>query len=351
MSKYMQYGDIIVENGKVGTETEVIPAGTYKVAVAQQIGFHLTKSSMGGLPSKLYGEVESRTQRILTTFKSRSELRKNTGVMLSGEKGSGKTLLAKNVSFLAAKEGIPTIIVDSSFGENTQGMVNLLANISQPCVILFDEFDKTFAKKEQQDLLLTLIDGMSEASKLFVFTRNSGFLSEFFVNRPSRVFYSFNYDKISLDSLVGYVEDNIQDKKFIRDFVSLHEVCTQLSFDVVQGIVEELNRFPETTFKECLDLMGVELTQVEYMVAEFKHKGKSRAVTAMYGFSLHKLLSKTGTATIYLKEEEDMEFEDYSITSVTLSGGNVVYHNKEDDVKVTFVQKPASNTFVSRFLA
>lgn len=283
-------------------------------------------------------------------------MRKNTGVMLSGEKGSGKTLLAKNVSFLAAKEGIPTVIVDSSFGENTQGMVNLLANISQPCVILFDEFDKTFGKKEQQDLLLTLIDGMSEASKLFVFTRNAGFLSEFFVNRPSRVFYSFNYDKISLESLLGYVEDNIINKAYLKDFTALHEVCTQLSFDVVQGLVEELNRFPDTTFKECLDLMGVELAQVEYIVSDFKHKGKSRAVTALYGFSLHKIMAGLSSASIYLKEDEDMDFEEYEVTNsqqnaITLKGGNAIYKNEEDDVTIVFSKKPQTNGFVSRFLA
>lgn len=271
MSVYMQFGDAIAPNGKSGVELEKLPAGTYRVAVSQQLGWHFVKSSMGDAPKKIYGDVLTRTNRIMQTFFSRSERGANTGIMLSGDKGSGKSLLAKFVAKSAADHEIPTIVIDNSFDGNSD-FIDLISKINQPVVILFDEFDKVFPRTKDQEPLLTLIDGMGHNGKLFIFTRNDGYLSEFFINRPSRIFYSFNYSKISKEAMMEYLEDTLKNKDNIKHFDKLYEALDKISFDIVQSIAEELNRYPDCSFAEALHLMDIEVAPNVYNVTSFKVK-------------------------------------------------------------------------------
>ncbi len=59
---------------------------------------------------KQYGEISKNRDRILNTFMQRGA---STGAMLVGEKGSGKSLLAKTLCMKAAESGIPTIVINA----------------------------------------------------------------------------------------------------------------------------------------------------------------------------------------------------------------------------------------------
>ena len=66
-------------------------------------------------PNKVYGDTNTKIERIINTFKERN---KNMGVLLSGVKGSGKTFLAKGVASRLLKENYPTLIVNEVFDPN-----------------------------------------------------------------------------------------------------------------------------------------------------------------------------------------------------------------------------------------
>ena len=69
-------------------------------------------------------------------------------VLLAGEKGSGKTLLTKYISMEVAKQGIPTIVINQALhGERFNTFIQA---IEQPCVILFDEFEKIYQPQNYQ---------------------------------------------------------------------------------------------------------------------------------------------------------------------------------------------------------
>ena len=143
-----------------------LPAGTYTV-VQDLSGYYFKQIEDFGKIGKIYGNTINRVDRFLNTFHSRPS---STGILLSGEKGSGKTLLAKLIAQKALEEGIPTVVINQPFcGED----FNLfMQSITQPLVVLFDEFEKVYDEQAQEQLL-TLLDGVYPSKKLFVLTANN----------------------------------------------------------------------------------------------------------------------------------------------------------------------------------
>ena len=114
-----------------------LPVGTYTIAVSQE-GYFLKKiENFKPATGKIYGDLPNQATRILTTFLDRPT---STGILLAGEKGSGKTLLTKQVSLMAQEQSIPTIVVNSALkGEAFNAFLQL---IEQPTVMIFDEYEK-----------------------------------------------------------------------------------------------------------------------------------------------------------------------------------------------------------------
>lgn len=75
-----------------------------------ELGIFLERTDDFILPEKLYGSFPEKGKRFFETFKSR---KRSTGVLLAGEKGSGKTLLATDICVRALREDIPVVIINS----------------------------------------------------------------------------------------------------------------------------------------------------------------------------------------------------------------------------------------------
>lgn len=94
-------GDINIING--------LPLGTYIVKKNPDTGEMFLKKTVDlEVSKKVYGNMPQKVDRILNTFREREY---NTGIMLSGVKGSGKTFMAKSLSQELRNEGISTILV------------------------------------------------------------------------------------------------------------------------------------------------------------------------------------------------------------------------------------------------
>lgn len=217
-----------------------LPVGTYIVR-ADLSGFYLETTESFKVPSVLYGDVLSTAQRILNTFAEREV---STGVLLCGEMGSGKTLLAKVTSAEAAKQDIPTIIVNSPYCGDTFN--TFISTIQQPVVLFFDEFEKVYDEEHQQ-ALLTLFDGVFGNKKLFVCTSNSKWKIDLHMkNRPGRFFYFLEFEGLDYNFIREYCEKNLLDKKFTEQVCVLATLYDSLNFDMLQAIVEEINRYGES---------------------------------------------------------------------------------------------------------
>lgn len=218
-----------------------LPGETFTVGFSMEIGFYLRKIEEFNLSGKVYGDHQKVATRILQTFKDRESA---TGTLLAGEKGSGKTMLTKMISIAAAKEGIPTIVVNSELsGENFNVFIQ---NIHQPAVIIFDEFEKVYREEKQQEIL-TLFDGVYPSKKLFLLTVNEAHkVSQHMKNRPGRLFYYIEYAGLDIDFVREYARDTLKNQDMVEVLCNTSTLFDRFNFDMLKAIVEEMNRYDET---------------------------------------------------------------------------------------------------------
>lgn len=229
-----------------------LPAGNYTVRFNPMEGFSLEEVEPFRMPGKVYGDCLRNADRIVNTFMSRDG---NTGVLLTGEKGSGKTLLARQI---AIQSGLPVIIINSDHsGDNFN---SFLSSITQPCIVFLDEFEKTY-NRESQEKILTLLDGTYQSRKLFLLTSNDKYrIDNNMKNRPGRIFYLIEFGGLEEEFIIEYCQDNLKDQSYVPDVVRVSRLFDIFNFDLLTAIVEESNRYGENP----KDLLGLLNAKPEY---------------------------------------------------------------------------------------
>jgi len=220
---------------------DLLPVGNYTVKEDMFGNMFLEMIDTFELPKRLYGDTTKNSGRILNTFLDRPA---STGVLLTGEKGSGKTLLAKSLSIEAAKQDIPTIVINAPW--HGDKFNKLIQDIIQPCVILFDEFEKVYDEEEQTSML-TLLDGVFPSKKLFVLTCNDKWrIDRHMRNRPGRIFYSLEFKGLDQEFIIEYCNDNLNAKEHIDKICQVACLFAEFNFDMLKALVEDMNRYGET---------------------------------------------------------------------------------------------------------
>lgn len=190
-------------------------------------------------------------------------LDRSLGVLISGEKGIGKSLTSRLLMEDAISRGYPVILVD----EAHPYLAKFLGSIDQEAVFVFDEFEKTFhindhdESETTQEDLLPLFDGMSSAKHLRILTANEvNKVSSFFLNRPGRIHYHLQYDSIDTDTYIEYLSDNLTNPDYRKDIDQIATYCNAfaLSFDELRAVCLELNLSTgETPFAEVLEDVNI----------------------------------------------------------------------------------------------
>jgi len=239
---------------------ETFPAAVYAVKKSLK-GFYLQYvEDKFDMPGKIYGTAKKRSKKVMKAFNRRPN---TTGVLLTGPKGTGKSLLAKVISNKAIEQGIPVIrIQDPWVGEQFNTFIQELGE----CVLLFDEFAKVYYDDENevdlQQELLSLFDGVSSSKKLCILTENKyNQIDDLFKNRPSRVLYSWQYTNVEEGIIDGYCDDNLENKKHKKDIIELAGKTDEFSFDVLQALVDECNANDEP-FKKIIDDLNLDITRL-----------------------------------------------------------------------------------------
>lgn len=257
MTHFMRQGNTVtlVDNANVDISSTLAPA-VYIVKFNKMLErFYLETAEEFKIPSKLYGDTARQTERILETFNSRAS---TTGVMLVGEKGSGKSLLAKNIAAAALAQNVPTIIVAEPFcGPNFNKFIQ---DIDTPAVVLLDEFEKVY-DREDQEQLLTLLDGAFNSKKLFLLTCNDEHkVDRHMRNRPGRIYYLLTFEGVEENFVREYCADNLLNANNTLGVVAASKMFGAFNFDMLQALVEEMNRFGETA-REAMAMLNARPSQ------------------------------------------------------------------------------------------
>ena len=249
--------------------------GNYTVKVNIYGEYYLEETPPYELPKKIYGNLEKEADEYLESFMRGG----NMGILLNGEKGSGKTLLLR---LICIKSGLPVIQIDTMY--SGVAFFTFINNIRQRVVFTVDEFDKVYpasdivdpdepAKRLSPQLeLLKLMDGGYESKKLFIFTSNELTVSEYMLNRPSRIRYKAEFDKVSDSLLEEVLEDKLENKKFKKDFLELNNMYFGFNLDTVLILIDEVN-FKKKSPREVIRRMNI-IPESAYYGAILKHGKK-----------------------------------------------------------------------------
>lgn len=244
MHLFTQHNNIFALADKSTVEVEDIESGVYRLKQSMT-GLYLEKIEDNYLlPPKIYGNPMPRADRILQTWRER---KKNTGLLLSGDKGSGKTLLSQILCNKGIAEDEAAVVL-ISLPIAGQDLTDLLAEIKRPLIICIDEFEKIYnrEKSDVQKAMLTMMDGSNLNGALFVLTVNDQWaIDSHMLNRPGRIYYHYRYAGLDEEFIRSYCEDKLDDKTKIDDIIALTVLIDSFSFDILQAIVEELNRYNE----------------------------------------------------------------------------------------------------------
>lgn len=333
-----------------------LPAQNYVVRFSKNSGFFLEKYADIEIKEKTYGVHMSKVEKVLKAF-PRAE--KNLGVILSGDKGIGKSLFAKTLAVEATKVGLPVIIIDTYI----PGIASFLEGIEQEVMLLFDEFDKTFGgvkaaegMADPQTEMLTLFDGLSQGKKLFVITCNDlKSLNSYLVNRPGRFHYHFRFEYPSDEEITEYLKDKLEEQYYseIEKVISFaHKV--DLNYDCLRAIAFELN-FGEPFEVTIKDLNIINLNSVIYEATLHLEDGSEASAKETIDFFDKSADIKiefwfNGVCVNVSCKVIDCEF-DHKKGIIHVSGNEIKldgdsYYNDEDDEKIVKTMKPAYMTFV-----
>lgn len=256
-NQYIVYGDDVQTYKR-------LPNRTFDICFNKMSGFYLCIHDDLTVKDRIYGNIEEKVQKVLRTFKT---LDRNMGVILSGPKGVGKSMFARELARSGNKAGLPLIICNEAY----PNVETFIGSIDQECIVLFDEFEKTFKKEKDTDYdpqedLLPLFDGLDNGKKLFVITcNNPDNLNEYLLNRPGRFYYHFCLSAPSENEVRAYLKDNLHRDvaSNIDEIVALTSV-SNFTYDVLRALCFELNQ--GYSLKESLEDLNIERNRTLHII-------------------------------------------------------------------------------------
>lgn len=241
-----------------GLPVDEIAPGYYNL-FKTKMGFMWSPIEPFEINHRVYGSSIKMAPRILNSYKERKGI--VTSAMFSGLKGSGKSLLMKRCAIDFVAEGGIVIVINEPFcGTEFNEFVQ---TIKQPVMFIIDEFEKVYDDKSARNALLSLLDGTVRTHALFILTSNEKLRSyrsnnmEFFHNRPSRIYYSIEFETVDMEAIHEFLDDqltNPERKEEVLDFIDLFR---EFNMDMLSILVKEVNSNPDLKVRQLAHFLNI----------------------------------------------------------------------------------------------
>ena len=234
-----------------GVDYSLKAGKVYTLIQDKNYDLYLEEDKAFELPTKYYlsKEDERFINKSINTYNKTKKL--TLGVLLSGMKGSGKTLMAKKI---AINSNLPIIVIDKSV--DSSEIEGFFAKVDTNVCIIMDEVDKYW----RTQYLLGFLDGVKPTcKKLLICTCNDEKEIDKYLNdRCSRIRYKKTFDALTKDAVLGILSDMIENKekaKSATEYIYAH--INTISYDNVIVFGEEVLNNPDESYESILADMNI----------------------------------------------------------------------------------------------
>lgn len=256
---WLQDGNIFSQGSSTTvSHPEGLPKGIYEVKLSLT-GFYLSKIAESfTFDYKLYGLNQKFIDYVLKTYENTTG---NLGVLLDGIKGTGKTVVAKE---LCNHLQLPVILVQSIGDSNDKLIKYLSTSIDFDCIFFFDEYEKEF--KDSSDVL-SFMDGTYNSiyRKVFLLTTNELKVDPNLLGRPSRIRYKKSFDNLSEETTREILNDILDDKTAIEKVIDLTHSMNIITIDLIKAIATEINIHGVESLPEIKETFNIEFSKFTYL--------------------------------------------------------------------------------------
>lgn len=260
---WLQDGNVFSQGSATTvSHPEGLPKGIYEVKVSMT-GFYLSKIAESfTFDYKLYGLNQKFIDYVLKTYENTTG---NLGVLLDGIKGTGKTVVAKE---LCNRLQLPVILVQSMGVDTNSKLIKYLStSIDFDCIFFFDEYEKEF--KNSSDVF-SFMDGTYNSiyRKVFLLTTNELKVDPNLLGRPSRIRYKKSFSNLSEEVTREILDDILEDKTAIEKVIELTHSMNIITIDLIKAIATEINIHGVEALPNIKETFNIEFSRFTYLYRE-----------------------------------------------------------------------------------
>lgn len=258
MSEFLKLGNQIFPRPE-GIDYELVGGKVYNISFNDRIDeVYLEEDGELNLNFKVYSTDEEKLfmDRVVHHFETTDK--NSTGVMLTGTKGTGKTVMAK---LIAKQSKLPILIMSPR--TPTWVLTKFFSQVKTSICIIFDEIDKENNRWRKEDLL-GFLDGVQlTAKKLVIMTcNNTNESDEYLQDRCSRIRYVKTFESNSNER---FLKELIKDQGITdtddKLYTFMVEKFNVLSIDNILSFIKEVLDYPDVDYGILVKDMNISLKE------------------------------------------------------------------------------------------